>query len=142
MRFEISFGVEARPRHRTITQRSLALNISAGGIRIEGRNLELHAGDDVSLLLQIPAPGDPVEGRARVIRQPIEERLASPARPPRPTPERALAQEVTAGGRARRTASAKRRGAAGSESRKSAGSISSTSITCGAPAISTTSMRA
>src|SRR5436305_484139 len=44
MHFEISFGVEARPQHRTITQRSLALNISAGGILIEGRDLELHAG--------------------------------------------------------------------------------------------------
>jgi len=75
LRFEISFAVEARPRHRPTTQRSLALNISAGGILIEGRDLELHAGDDVNLLLQIPAPGDPVEGRARVIRQPIEERL-------------------------------------------------------------------
>ncbi len=74
-RFEVSFGVEARLRHRPITQRSLALNISAGGILIEGRDLELHAGDDVTLVLQIPLAGDPVEGRARVIRQPIEERL-------------------------------------------------------------------
>jgi DNA-binding response OmpR family regulator len=75
LRFEVAFGVEARLRHRSITQRSLALNISAGGILIGGRDLQLHAGDDVNLTLQIPVPGDPVEGRARVIRQPIEERL-------------------------------------------------------------------
>jgi hypothetical protein len=74
-RFEVSFGVEARLRHRPITQRSLALNISAGGILIEGGDLQLHAGDDVNLMLQIPVRGDPVEGRARVIRQPVEERL-------------------------------------------------------------------
>jgi DNA-binding response OmpR family regulator len=75
LRFDVSFGVEARVRHRPVTQRSLALNISAGGILIEGRDLQLHAGDDVSLMLEITLVGDPVEGRARVIRQPIEERL-------------------------------------------------------------------
>ncbi len=35
----------------------------------------LHAGDDVSLSLLLPAMDDPVEGRARVVRQPVEERL-------------------------------------------------------------------
>ena len=42
---------------------------------IDGRGLQLHAGDDVSLNLQIPGAGDPVEGRARVVRQPVAERL-------------------------------------------------------------------
>jgi hypothetical protein len=42
---------------------------------IDGRGLRLHAGDEVGLSLQIPGPGEPVEGRARVVRQPIEERL-------------------------------------------------------------------
>ena len=74
-RFEVSFDVEARLRHEAIAQRSLALNISAGGILIDGRGLQLHAGDDVSLNLQIPGTSDPVEGRARVVRQPVEEHL-------------------------------------------------------------------
>lgn len=74
-RFEVSFDVEARVRHQPVAQRGLALNISAGGMLIDGRGLPLHPGDDVSLSLQIPGPGDPVEGRARVVRHPIEERL-------------------------------------------------------------------
>ena len=43
--------------------------------RIDARGLELHAGDDVSLSLLLPAMDAPVEGRARVVRQPVEERL-------------------------------------------------------------------
>ena len=74
-RFEVSFEVEARLRNKPSTERSLALNISAGDILIDGRGLQLHAGDDVSLNLQIPGAGDPVEGRARVVRQPVAERL-------------------------------------------------------------------
>ena len=74
-RFDVSFDVETRLRHRTDAQRGLALNISAGGILIDARGLPLHAGDDVSLSLLLPAMDAPVEGRARVVRQPVEERL-------------------------------------------------------------------
>ena len=72
-RFDVSFGVEARLRHRPVAQRGFALNISTGGILIDARGVQLQAGDDVSLSLQIPGT-DPVEGRARVVRQPMEER--------------------------------------------------------------------
>ena len=75
VRFDVSFHVEARLRHQPVAERGLALNISAGGLLIDGPHLRLHAGDDVSLSLQIPGQGDPVEGRARVVRQPIEQRL-------------------------------------------------------------------
>ena len=74
-RFDVSFDVETRLRHRADTQRGLALNISAGGILIDARGLQLHAGDDVSLSFRLPAMDSPVEGRARVVRQPVEERL-------------------------------------------------------------------
>jgi len=74
-RFDVSFGVETRLRHRVDAQRGLALNISAGGILIDARGLRLQAGDDVSLSLLLPATDAPVEGRARVVRQPVEERL-------------------------------------------------------------------
>jgi hypothetical protein len=74
-RFDVSFDVEARLRHRADPQRGLALNISAGGILIDARGLQLHAGDDVSLSLRLPAMDSPVEGRARVVRHPVEERL-------------------------------------------------------------------
>lgn len=74
-RYDVSFDVEARLRDLPLSQHGLALNISAGGILIDARGLRLHAGDDVGLALRLPGPGDPVEGRARVVRQPVEERL-------------------------------------------------------------------
>jgi hypothetical protein len=74
-RFDVSFAVEARLRHRPLIQRGLVLNISIGGILIDAQGLRLQAGDDVSLSLQIPGTGDPVEGRARVVRQRLAERL-------------------------------------------------------------------
>lgn len=74
-RFDVSFDVETRLRHRAEAQHGLALNISAGGILIDAQGLQLQAGDDVSLSLRLPAMDAPVEGRARVVRQPKEERL-------------------------------------------------------------------
>jgi PilZ domain len=74
-RYDVSFDVEARHRQRPLSEHGLALNISAGGILIDTRGLRLQAGDDVALTLRIPGPGDPVEGRARVVRQPVAERL-------------------------------------------------------------------
>ena len=74
-RYDVSFDVEARLRHRPLAQHGLALNISAGGILIDARGLRIEAGDDVGLTLQLPGSGDPVEGRARVVRQPVDQRL-------------------------------------------------------------------
>jgi len=74
-RFEVSLEVETRLRHKPTVHRGHALNISAGGILVDCRGLGFEPGDDVNLTLQIPGGGDPVEGRARVMRQPIEERL-------------------------------------------------------------------
>jgi hypothetical protein len=48
--------------------------MSAGGILVECPGLKLHPGDDVALRLSIPGQSR-VEGRARVVRQPFEERL-------------------------------------------------------------------
>ena len=74
-RYAVHFDVEALLRQRPAAQRGLALNMSAGGILIESRGLRLHPGDDVQLVLPLPDAADPVEGRARVVRQPVEERL-------------------------------------------------------------------
>jgi len=67
--------VETRHRHKADVLRGHALNISAGGILVDGQGLAFAPGDDVNLTLQIPGGGDPVEGRARVMRQPLQERL-------------------------------------------------------------------
>ncbi len=57
------------------THRGLVLNISAGGLLVECAGLPIHPGDDVTLSLPIPGLGKPVEGRARVVRTPIEEQI-------------------------------------------------------------------
>jgi CheY-like chemotaxis protein len=74
-RFDVRFDVETLLRQRPVSHHGLALNMSAGGILIESQGLRLHPGDDVQLILPLPDSGDPVEGRARVVRQPVEERL-------------------------------------------------------------------
>jgi PilZ domain len=75
-RFDVHFDVETQlQRARPIAHKGLVLNMSAGGILIECTGLDLYPGDDVALSLPIPGSGTPVEGRARVVRQPIEERL-------------------------------------------------------------------
>jgi hypothetical protein len=75
-RFDIQLGMEARHRHKAATHRGLAVNISAGGVLLDCRDAELGVGEDVHLTLQIPGAEDPVEGRGRIVRQPIEELLA------------------------------------------------------------------
>lgn len=67
--------METRLRHKATVFRGHTRNISAGGILVDGGGLRFEPGDDVNLTLQIPGGGDPVEGRARVTRQPLEERL-------------------------------------------------------------------
>ena len=74
VRYEVRFGIEARLRQRRDVHRGLALNMSAGGLLAQA-GTSLSPGDDVELLLPLPGDG-PVEGRARVVRQPVEERLA------------------------------------------------------------------
>jgi len=73
-RFAVSFAVEAWLRHRPQVHQGLALNISAGGLLAQ-TGASLVPGDDIDLRLPIPGY-DPVEGRARVVRQPFEDRLA------------------------------------------------------------------
>ena len=73
-RYEVQFDVEAWLRQRADVHHGLALNISAGGILLAQTGVRLSPGDDVELRLPIPGDG-PVEGRARVVRQPVEERL-------------------------------------------------------------------
>ena len=74
-RFDVRLEVETRHRHKADVLRGHALNISAGGILVDCQGLGFAPGDDVNLTLQIPGGGDPVEGRARVMRQPLQERL-------------------------------------------------------------------
>jgi PilZ domain len=73
-RFEVRFDVETGPTRKPASHHGLVLNMSAGGILIECSGLRLHPGDDVALNLPIPGAA-PVEGRARVVRQPIEEHI-------------------------------------------------------------------
>lgn len=74
-RFDAHFEVVTIPRAQPATHRGLVVNISAGGILVECPALRLRPGDDVSLNLLIPGSRMPVEGRARVVRQPIDERI-------------------------------------------------------------------
>jgi hypothetical protein len=74
-RFAVHFDVETLLPQKPGAHRGLVLNMSAGGILIECPDLQLYPGDDVALSLPIPGSGSPVEGRARVVRQPFEERL-------------------------------------------------------------------
>jgi hypothetical protein len=73
-RFDVHFDVETLLRQKPAAHRGLALNISARGMLIECSDLRLRPGDDVALSLPIPG-GIAVEGRARVVRTPVEERL-------------------------------------------------------------------
>lgn len=71
-RFAVRFDVSAAGRARPGAQRGLVLNMSAGGLLVECSGLRLQPGDDVTLTL--PLPGlRPVESRARVVRQPLED---------------------------------------------------------------------
>jgi hypothetical protein len=74
-RFDVRFDVETLARQGAGPQRGLVRNLSAGGILIECPSLRIHPGDDVRLSLPIPGSRSPVLGRARVVRQPIEEHL-------------------------------------------------------------------
>jgi hypothetical protein len=74
-RFEVRFDIDTLLRQTPGSHRGLALNMSAGGILIESPGLRLFPGDDVGLSIPLPGSRHPVEGRARVIRQPAEERL-------------------------------------------------------------------
>ena len=73
VRYDVRFDVETLLQ-RAGSHRGLALNMSSGGILIECPGLGLHPGDDVSLNLPIPGQ-QPVEGRARVVRQPDPARI-------------------------------------------------------------------
>jgi PilZ domain len=73
-RFEVHFDVETV--HPRSAYMGLALNMSAGGLLIECPGGRLYPGDDVSVSLPLPDQElKPVEGRARVVRQPVDERL-------------------------------------------------------------------
>lgn len=74
-RFAVHFDVEALLGREQRGHQGLALNMSSGGILITSPALRLHPGDDVRLTLPIPGAPIPVEGRARVVRQPMPERL-------------------------------------------------------------------
>jgi len=74
-RFDVRFDVLSMLRTKPGTHRGLVLNISAGGLLVECAGLPIHPGDDVTLSLPIPGLGKPVEGRARVVRTPIEEQI-------------------------------------------------------------------
>jgi hypothetical protein len=74
-RYEVRFDIDTLLRQTPTAHRGVALNMSAGGILIECGDLRLHPGDDVDLSLPFPGMDVPVEGRARVVRQPDPERL-------------------------------------------------------------------
>ena len=73
-RFDVRFDITAAQRVKPSPHRALVVNISAGGLLVECSGLGLQPGDDVSL--NLPLPGlQSVEGRARVVRQPLEDRV-------------------------------------------------------------------
>jgi hypothetical protein len=74
-RFDVRFDVLSMLRTKPGTHRGLVLNISAGGLLVECAGLPIHPGDDVTLSLPIPGLSHPVEGRARVVRTPVEEHI-------------------------------------------------------------------
>ena len=74
-RFDVRFDVLSMLRTKPGAHRGLVLNISAGGLLVECAGLPIHPGDDVTLSLPIPGLGKPVEGRARVVRTPVEEQI-------------------------------------------------------------------
>jgi CheY-like chemotaxis protein len=74
-RFDVRFDVLSMLRTKPGAHRGLVLNISAGGLLVECAGLPIHPGDDVTLSLPIPGLPKPVEGRARVVRTPVEEHI-------------------------------------------------------------------
>ena len=74
-RFDVRFDVVSMLRSKPGAHRGLVLNISAGGLLVECAGLPIHPGDDVTLSLPIPGLPRPVEGRARVVRTPVEEHI-------------------------------------------------------------------
>ncbi len=74
-RYAVRFDVLTTLPSKPSAHRGLALNMSAGGVLVECRDLRLHPGDDVHLSLPLPGLSHPVEGRARVVRQPAEENV-------------------------------------------------------------------
>jgi len=74
-RYVVKFDIVTTHAHRAAEHRGLALNMSAGGILIECPEAGLQAGDDVRLNLPIPGQRSAVEGRARVVRHPVEHHL-------------------------------------------------------------------
>ena len=74
-RFDVRFDVLTMLRSMPSAHRGLVLNISAGGVLVESPGLRLQPGDDVNLSLPIPGLRSPVEGIARVVRQPNDEHI-------------------------------------------------------------------
>ncbi|HET6897536.1 MAG TPA: PilZ domain-containing protein [Vicinamibacteria bacterium] len=74
-RYDVRFDVVSMLRSKPGAHRGLVLNISAGGLLVECAGLPIHPGDDVTLSLPIPGLSKPVEGRARVVRTPVEEHI-------------------------------------------------------------------
>jgi hypothetical protein len=74
-RFDVRFDVVSMLRAKPGAHRGLVLNISAGGLLVECAGLPIRPGDDVTLSLPIPGLSKPVEGRARVVRTPVEEHI-------------------------------------------------------------------
>lgn len=74
-RFDVHFDVVSMLRAKPGAHRGIVLNISAGGLLVECPGVPLHPGDDVTLSLPIPGFRNPVEGRARVVRTPVQERI-------------------------------------------------------------------
>ena len=74
-RFDVRFDVVSMLRSKPGAHRGLVLNISAGGLLVECAGLPIRPGDDVTLSLPIPGLSHPVEGRARVVRTPVEEHI-------------------------------------------------------------------
>jgi hypothetical protein len=72
-RYGVRWGlIGARPGHPG-THCGLALNVSAGGLLAECPGLEAGLGDDVAFSLAIPGRESPVEGQARVVRNPLRD---------------------------------------------------------------------
>ena len=74
-RYAVRFDILTTVPQRPVEHRALALNMSAGGILVECSDHRLQPGDDVNLTLPIPGLRTPVEGRARVIRTPVQKHL-------------------------------------------------------------------
>jgi CheY-like chemotaxis protein len=74
-RYDVRFDVVSMLRSKPGAHRGVVLNISAGGLLVECAGLPIHPGDDVTLSLPIPGLRHPVEGRARVVRTPVEEHI-------------------------------------------------------------------